>query len=154
MSTLQTVALIPAFIAGSTRLRGRRDAAVDALPLGGMGFAFWESQGLNGTQKCSLQTRYSAGSLVAFEDSFSENLPASFQQRQRGAQQITLLIDAPNALWLTGVVRAAGFSGRAARGSVVPRKMACHPAARAGSLSMVQGHRLALEGAAWSLPLR
>jgi hypothetical protein len=67
--------------------------------------------------------------LVAFEESFSENLqPASFQQRQRGAQQITLLFDAPNALWLTGVVRAAGFSGRAARGSVVPRKMACHPA--------------------------
>jgi hypothetical protein len=42
MGTLQAVALIPAFIAGSNRLRGRRDATVDAFPFGGMALAFWE----------------------------------------------------------------------------------------------------------------
>src|SRR5262249_1760634 len=52
---------------------------------------------------------------------------------------------------------AAGNPGRAARGSVVPRKVACRPAARGagGDVSFaVQGHQFAhTGGAAWSLPL-
>src|SRR5215471_13993400 len=46
------------------------------------------------------------------------------------------------------------FPGRAARGSVAPRKMACRPAAENVVALAVQGHQLAHRGgAAWSLPL-
>jgi hypothetical protein len=45
-------------------------------------------------------------------------------------------------------------SGRVARGSVAPRKMACPPVRDGGTYLRVQGHRLAQSGgAAWSLPL-
>jgi hypothetical protein len=59
---------------------------------------------------------------------------------------IILLIDTTNRAWLTGVAPRRDSPGRAARGSVVPRKMACHqPRGRQVSFS-VQGHRLALKG--------
>src|SRR5262245_4424817 len=58
----------------------------------------------------------------------------------------------PTGLALLASFRASGFvprgglfPGRAARGPVAPRKMACRPAAR-GNASAVQGHQLALEG--------
>jgi hypothetical protein len=49
--------------------------------------------------------------------------------------------------------RGRAFPGRAARGSVAPRKVACRPIA--GDIFIaVQGHQLAHRGgAAWSLPL-
>jgi hypothetical protein len=59
----------------------------------------------------------------------------------------------PTRLGLLGVAPRRGFLGRAARGSVAPRKMACRPL-RGKAFSTVQGHQLAHRGgAAWSLPL-
>ena len=55
-------------------------------------------------------------------------------------------VDTATPPWPTSVAPRGGvFPGRAARGSVVPRKMACRTC-RGGSHSAVQGHRLALEG--------
>jgi hypothetical protein len=63
----------------------------------------------------------------------ANSITESVRRLRREHARESVLIDTTNPPWLTGVVRAAGFSGRAARGSVAPRKMACHPAARAGS---------------------
>ena len=63
-------------------------------------------------------------------------------------------LTAPNRLGLLGALaRGRDLPGRAARGSVAPRKMACRlPCGR--SQLAVQGHQLAHRGgAAWSLPL-
>src|SRR5215471_1501558 len=62
-------------------------------------------------------------------------------------------VDTANRPWTTSVVAPRrAFLGRAARGPVAPRKMACRPAA--GAISAVQGHQRAHRGgAAWSLPL-
>src|SRR5262249_8257195 len=54
-------------------------------------------------------------------------------------------VDTANRPWLTDVGSAAASLGRAARGSVAPRKMACRAAAGGVSFA-VQGHRRALEG--------
>ena len=71
----------------------------------------------------------------------------------RQCQRILPTVDTPNRPWpTTSVAPRRAFLGRAARGSVAPRKVACRPAAEA--ISAVQGHRLAHRGgAAWSLPL-
>jgi hypothetical protein len=55
-------------------------------------------------------------------------------------------VDTANRSWPTSITLAVGISfGRAARGSVALRKMACRSAARECAFA-VQGHRLALEG--------
>src|SRR5262245_36124183 len=54
-------------------------------------------------------------------------------------------VDTAKRPWLTDVGSAAASLGRAARGSVAPRKMACRAAAGGVSFA-VQGHRRALEG--------
>jgi len=63
-------------------------------------------------------------------------------------------VDTGHRPWPTGIVPRGGlFPGRAARGPVAPRKMACRPAAGVNATA-VQGHQLAHRGgAAWSLPL-
>jgi hypothetical protein len=61
-------------------------------------------------------------------------------------------VDTANRTWPTWRGSAAGISGRAARGSVAPRKMACRPPAGAGSISGSRPSTRA-RGAAWSLPL-
>jgi hypothetical protein len=62
------------------------------------------------------------------------------------------IVDSANRPWPTSrSARGGDLPGRAARGSVAPRKMACRPV-RGVNLA-VQGHRLALEGAATVLPL-
>jgi hypothetical protein len=65
-----------------------------------------------------------------------------------------MAVDGVSPAWPTSIALAAGITfGRAARGSVAPRKMACRPAA--GSVRMHCGSRPSTraEGAAWSLPL-
>jgi len=62
-------------------------------------------------------------------------------------------LTAPTGLGLlTTQSDAAGFSGRAAQGSVAPRKMACRPAAE--NDITVQGLRLVLEGQRLPCPFR
>jgi hypothetical protein len=62
-------------------------------------------------------------------------------------------VDSAKRPWPTNdASEAAGFSGRAAGGSVVPRKMAWRPAAE--NDSRVQGHRLALEGQRLGCPFQ
>jgi|GraSoiStandDraft_40_1057318.scaffolds.fasta_scaffold471838_2 hypothetical protein len=62
-------------------------------------------------------------------------------------------LTAPTGLGLLVAFRGGSFPGRAARGSVAPRKMACRPPAGKQALA-VQGHQLAHKGgAAWWLPL-
>src|SRR5262249_19473728 len=81
-----------------------------------------------------------------------------FARRQRASMSayFTNSLTLPTDFGLLVSLRAAGlYPGRAARGPVAPRKMACRPAAgRHGFLLAVQGHQLAHRGgAAWSLPL-
>jgi hypothetical protein len=67
------------------------------------------------------------------------------------AKQEQPLIDSASPPWPTNDARPRGgdLPGRAARGSVALRKMACR-LPRGISQLAVQGHRLALEGAAFS----
>src|SRR5262249_20529968 len=61
----------------------------------------------------------------------------------------------PSGFGLLASPRGGDHLGRAARGPVALRKMACRSAARADTVIAVQGHRLAHRGgAAWSLPLQ
>src|SRR5262249_28636648 len=74
-----------------------------------------------------------------------------FARRQRTSMSayFTNSLTPPTGLGLLGSPRAAGFfPGRAARGSVAPRKMACRLAVQERYASAVQGHRRALRGAA------
>jgi len=61
-------------------------------------------------------------------------------------------LTALTGLGLLGIAPRRSFSGRAARGSVAPRKMACRPLA-GKARKAVQGHRLAQRGAACRCPL-
>src|SRR6516165_1965792 len=67
-------------------------------------------------------------------------------------QRILPTVDTANWPWLTDVGSAAANLGRAARGSVAPRKMACRAAA---GRRFIRGSRSSTRarGAAWSLPL-
>jgi hypothetical protein len=60
-------------------------------------------------------------------------------------------LTALTGLGLLGIAPRRSFSGRAARGSVAPRKMACRPLA-GKARKAVQGHRLAQRGAACRCP--
>jgi len=70
-----------------------------------------------------------------------------FARRQRASMSayFTNSLTPPARLGPLAPSRWQVFPGRAARGSVVPRKMACR-ICRGGSHSAVQGHRFALEG--------
>jgi hypothetical protein len=57
-------------------------------------------------------------------------------------------VDSAKRPWPTSIAPRRASLGRAARGSVAPRKMACQSAAGRQVLFLVQGHRRALEGAA------
>ena len=61
-------------------------------------------------------------------------------------------VDTANWPWPTSVAPRRVSSGRAARGPVAPRKMACRPLAGKASISGSRPSTRA-EGAAWSLPL-
>src|SRR5215472_9834845 len=80
-----------------------------------------------------------------------------FARRQRASMSayFTSSLTAPRSLGLLASLRGGvSFPGRAARGPVAPRKMACRPAAGNVVNFAVQGHQLAHRGgAAWSLPL-
>src|SRR5262245_22968340 len=73
-----------------------------------------------------------------------------FAGRQRASMSVyfTNSLTPPSSLGVLSVSPRGGFSfGRAARGSVAPRKMACRPAAGEHVLA-VQGHQLAHRGGA------
>src|SRR5262245_27146879 len=77
-----------------------------------------------------------------------------FARRQRASMSVyfTNSLTPPRGLGLLASPRGGDHLGRAARGPVALRKMACRSAAR--TVIAVQGHRLAHRGgAAWSLPL-
>src|SRR5262249_18602314 len=69
-------------------------------------------------------------------------------QRQRASVYFTNSLTPPSGLGLLASLRGGVPSGRAARGSVAPRKMACRPAAGVGDIIAVQGHQLAHRGGA------
>src|SRR5262245_46761846 len=80
-----------------------------------------------------------------------------FAQRQRASMSayFTNSLTPPTGFGLLASPRGGDHLGRAARGPVALRKMACRSAARAGTVIAVQGRRLAHRGgAAWSLPLQ
>jgi len=62
-------------------------------------------------------------------------------------------IDTAKRPWPTGVAPRRISFGRAARGSVAPRKMACRPAAGGRMRRFKAINSRTEEGAAWSLPL-
>ena len=62
-------------------------------------------------------------------------------------------VDTANRPWPTGVAPRRISFGRAARGSVAPRKMACRPAAGGRMRRFKAINSRTEEGAAWSLPL-
>src|SRR5262249_59679819 len=66
-----------------------------------------------------------------------------FARRQRTSMSayFTDSLTPPTGLGLLASFRGGIFPGRAARGPVAPRKMACRPAA--GNATAVQGHQLA-----------
>jgi len=79
-----------------------------------------------------------------------------FARRQRTSMSayFTNSLTPPTGLGLLASLRDGAFPGRAARGPVAPRKMACRPASGNVVNFAVQGHQLAHRGgAAWSLPL-
>src|SRR5262249_15738273 len=77
------------------------------------------------------------------------------RQRTSMSAYFTSSLTAPRSLGLLASLRGGvSFPGRAARGPVAPRKMACRPAAGNVVNFAVQGHQLAHRGRpAWSLPL-
>src|SRR5262249_18810492 len=80
-----------------------------------------------------------------------------FAQRQHASMSayFTNSLTPPSGFGLLASPRGGDHLGRAARGPVALRKMACRSAPRAGTVISVQGQRLAHRGgAAWSLPLQ
>ena len=78
-----------------------------------------------------------------------------FARRQRPSMSayFTNSLTPPTGLGLLASPRGGAFPGRAARGSVAPRKMACRPAAREGCISGSRPSTRAREGQRRGCPL-
>jgi hypothetical protein len=77
--------------------------------------------------KCSRSAALRGGPFMLFESTRQSTGAAA--QRTSMISIFYQLVDTANLPWPTSVAPRRAFSGRAARGPVVPRKMACRPAA-------------------------
>src|SRR5262249_50725403 len=100
---------------------------------------------------CSRSAALRGGPFMLFE-STRQGAGAAAQRTSMSAY-FTNSLTAPTGLGLLGVAPRRISFGRAARGSVAPRKMACRTAAGGRIRRFKAINSRTEEGAAWSLPL-